>query len=155
MPRGRVAHTVDWFWSQVDRSGDGCWEWQGRLDRGGYGRIGFQGKTWWVHRLSLHLTGVDLGDFDVCHRCDNPKCVRPSHLFLGTAKDNAADMMAKGRWGGVMGEKHHSAKLTFDDVSHIRTLAGLASQRELARAFGVSRVTIKYVLDNRIWKEAA
>lgn len=148
-------NTEPWFWGMVDRGGEGCWPWRGHIDRGGYGRTWFNGRTWWVHRLALHLSGVSLGLLDVCHRCDNPPCCRPDHLFLGTAKDNAADMMAKGRRRGPHGESHHRAKLNTDDVAWIRSLGGLASLRVLAHGFGVSKATVGAILRGETWKECA
>lgn len=95
---------VDWFWERVDRSGE-CWVWTGSRSPEGYGKIVrmspdapsvvLSGRA---HRLSyLFEYGPIPADLSVCHRCDNPSCVRPSHLFLGTAKDNAVDMASKGR----------------------------------------------------------
>lgn len=89
------------FWSFVDRSGPGCWEWQGARLRGygialkGAGRPGRSGRA---HRVAWALTfgAVPVG-MQVCHHCDNPPCVRPDHLFLGTAADNARDRESKGR----------------------------------------------------------
>lgn len=76
-----------------------CWEWTGSRSRNGYGETSFLGRRFLAHRLSYVLA---IGPFDstlfVCHRCDNPPCVKPSHLFLGTAKDNAQDCLRKGRW---------------------------------------------------------
>lgn len=93
------------FWARVDRSnggGDACWEWRGTRDQDGYGLKGLRraGKRKIVkaHRMMWELTVSSVPDgLFVCHKCDNPGCVRPEHLFLGTAKDNAADMQSKGR----------------------------------------------------------
>lgn len=85
------------FLSYVIR-GDGCWLWQGRLDADGYGRMKYDGKYYRAHRLSYELTyGQPPDSLYVCHTCDNPRCVRPDHLWLGTAKDNFDDSYAKGR----------------------------------------------------------
>lgn len=100
------------FWSRVDViEGDGCWEWTGRRMRqrqgrkntlGGYGVIDVSAakrrEPRLAHRVAWEITrGTIPPTFCVCHRCDNPPCVRPDHLFLGTARDNIADMLAKGR----------------------------------------------------------
>lgn len=82
----------------------GCWEWQGAIDRDGYGIFSYAGKTARAARMALSLSGRPLasGEF-ACHHCDNPRCVRPDHLFVGTNTDNMRDMVAKGRnpdrWG--------------------------------------------------------
>ena len=94
------------FWSKVDIKGpDDCWEWQASKKQTGYGAFSFNGKNWGAHRFSYFL---EHGEFDqtldVCHTCDNPPCVNPKHLWLGTASDNLSDMGRKGR--------HRMQKLT-------------------------------------------
>jgi hypothetical protein len=94
---------IERFWSRVAVSGpDECWEWQGCRDHGGYGviwlgvEIGYVART---HRIAIYLaTGVDPGQLLVCHRCDNPPCCNPAHLFSCTHRENAIDRSRKGRW---------------------------------------------------------
>ena len=89
------------FWSRVDRSPGGCWEWTGRRARGGYGEIWWHGRDQRSHRVAWELLEGPIPEgLFVCHHCDNPPCVRTSHLFLGTALDNNRDRQAKGRTTG-------------------------------------------------------
>lgn len=95
---GGGSLATDRFWSKVDQSGD-CWEWTAAANRQGYGK--FKARSYVLvpaHRHSWELANgpIPAGMY-VCHRCDNPRCVRPDHLFLGTHQDNVTDMMAKGR----------------------------------------------------------
>lgn len=141
------------FWRSVDRSGD-CWLWMKALDRGGYGAIGADGgrKILKAHRVSweLHRGEIPAGLF-VCHTCDNPRCVNPSHLFLGTNADNAADMARKGR--APRGSQRRLSKLTEEQVSAIKH----SSEKgiDLARRFGVSQTQISVIRNGREWKHVA
>lgn len=85
------------FWAKVEKT-DGCWLWTAALSTTGYGRIGVGKKMAYTHRLSweMHNGPIPPG-MHICHHCDNPKCVRPDHLFLGTRTDNMRDMWRKGR----------------------------------------------------------
>jgi hypothetical protein len=154
----KITPLVDRFWKYVDKSGD-CWLWTGAKTFGGYGVIhdsGRKGKIVRAHRLSWELhNGPFPAELDVCHKCDNPACVRPDHLFLGSAKDNVADMVHKGRasGGSPRGSLHHQAKLTEAQVLDIRAAhaAGAASQRQLAREYGVDRKAIQQVIRRKTW----
>lgn len=90
-------------------SPDECWEWLGTKLKKGYGQIRGVGEdVWMAHRLAFFLAYGSLPRLlMVCHRCDNPSCVNPGHLFLGTAKDNVQDMMVKGRWHGGLKKSTH------------------------------------------------
>jgi len=138
------------FWKYVEKN-DGCWNWIGDLDKKGYGRInsgGNNGKILFAHRASWM---IHFGEPDkhVCHHCDNPRCVRPDHLFLGTDKDNMADMSRKGRGPGphFLGEDHPMAKLTNRQVEEIKEALksykkGDRTIRTLAKKYGVHYQTI-------------
>lgn len=84
------------FWSKVDRSGK-CWVWTKSQNKQGYGSYAIKRKPYRTHRVSYAMAFGDPGHNLVCHTCDNPSCVRPQHLFLGTQVSNMADMVAKGR----------------------------------------------------------
>ena len=142
------------FWSKVDDSGD-CWEWTGDEKVHGYGRISANGREKVLaHRLSFFLeTGVNPGELCVCHHCDNPGCVNPSHLFLGTKKDNHDDMKGKGRGPDQDGPKNGNAKLTADQVRYIRAAhtKGIKGV-DLAAAFGVGKNQISRIRKRKAFK---
>src|SRR5258708_1136501 len=85
------------FWAKVEKS-DACWLWRGARTKADYGQIKINGKVFYAHRVSWFIHFGNIPDtLSVCHRCDNPPCIRPDHLFTGTARDNARDMIMKGR----------------------------------------------------------
>jgi hypothetical protein len=150
---------VERFWAKVDKSGE-CWEWNGGMTIDGYGRIWTNGKTVSSHRYSYilhHPLTIDLWEHReicVCHRCDNRKCVNPSHLFLGSNADNVRDRDTKGRGEQPKGEKHPFAKLTETQVREIRTryANGGIYYRQLELEYGVNRMTIGEIVRREIWK---
>ena len=137
-------------------SPDGCWVWIGYRNRYGYGCFCLNGITRAAHRV---IYGLVVGEIPpgmcVLHRCDNPACVRPGHLFLGTPADNVADREAKGRGVHVTfaGEANGSAKLTLGAVGEIRRryAAGGVSQRSLAREYGVGQQHISGIVTGAFW----
>ena len=144
------------FWAKVD-SGNACWEWTaGKIK--GYGQIQVNGKQKLAHRISWELhNGPIPKNLCVCHHCDNPGCVNPDHLFLGTQKDNMRDKLKKARQVKEQpkqrGEKHHNVKLAEEQVRVIKRLYGAPgiSQRRLADIFGVSQVQIGRIVRGKTW----
>lgn len=145
---------MDRFWNKIDKSTD-CWNWQAGKDRWGYGRFRLGARSLGAHRIAYQLTYGTIPDgMCVCHRCDNPACCNPSHLFLGTDGDNARDRNAKGRAANVHGEQHGRSKFTVEDVKRIRAMyqTGQCSFRGLAKLFNVSRATITDLITHKTWK---
>jgi hypothetical protein len=150
------------FWAKVNKTGPTvhselgpCWEWLGSKTPHGHGHITENGtyKTRYVHRISwdLHHPDNPCGPAYVLHRCDNPPCVRPDHLFLGSQADNVRDMIEKRR--SPLGSQRKGGKLTEADIPVIRKLSadGL-SQRAIAKLFGVHQVTISQIFQGTHWK---
>jgi hypothetical protein len=151
--QARVPHTAsERFWSKVDKSGP-CWLWTGNT-KNGYGVFHASPRRPHVtaHRFAYEeLVGPIPPGMVLMHTCDVRACVDPAHLRLGTARDNMADMVAKGRHNH--GERCPSARLTEDHVRYIR--ASKESHMALARRFGVGPVAIKNVRARKTWKHVA
>lgn len=132
--------------------GEGCWIWKGYKRPGGYGEAYFGTKPnrerVLAHRLAWAVEFGDPGEMIVCHHCDNPSCVNPRHLFLGTIQDNMDDRNVKGRQ--ARGERNGPAKLTEAQVLEIR--ADPRGCRRLAKAYGVHMGTIMSVKRRKTWK---
>ena len=147
--------TARTFWSQVTKTAT-CWLWVGPLTRYGYGDIrSGKGKHIGAHRFLYEWAVGEIPDgLFVLHRCDVRNCVRPDHLFLGTAKDNAADMVAKGRQ--CLGEKNKASKLTYERVRDARARHGngAATLGQLARECGVSESVMGRALRGATWRDA-
>ena len=130
--------------------GTPCREWIKRKNEKGYGQIGIGGKSYLTHKLMWEVCKgpVPIG-LQVCHRCDNPSCVRLDHLFLGTNRDNAKDSKDKGRRARLKGSRHGRAKLTESDVMSIRS----SSQgiNDLAALYGVAAQNIRHIVQRKTW----
>lgn len=145
------------FWERVDKSGE-CWLWTGFRDKGGYGRVGHEGRSVLAHRFAYEIAVGPIPDgLDVLHSCDNPPCVNPAHLRAGTPSDNFADMVSRNRWEKPCGERHGMSKLTVESVRDIRARfsASRPSITAVGREFGVSKDTILSVILRRTWKQVA
>jgi len=129
------------FWSKVNKT-DTCWEWTGYKDR--YGIFGIEGKNLKAHRVSWEITfGPVPEGLHVLHKCDNPGCVKPDHLFLGTHTDNMRDMVVKGRGG--------RAKLTLDEVREIRRIGRSVKSKVIGAQYGLSESQVCAILRNDQW----
>ena len=146
------------FWSRVDKI-DGCWLWQAGKTKDGYGVIWKAPKVLLAHRVAWELTYGPIPEgLQILHHCDNPACVNPTHLFIGTNYDNVCDSVSKGRRSS--GENHPNALLTTARVSEIRKIYALKgnrctrdiSQRKLAYQYGVNRRTIQNILSRKNWR---
>jgi len=139
----------------VPEPNSGCWLWIGAVDLDGYGHIGVGKKKVKAHRLSVKLSGREIAGKVVRHKCDNPGCVNPDHLLTGSQADNVRDMYDRKRNGHRKGEKHHRAKLTDADVSHIRSIAvmGMGGNiKSLAKHYGVADNTIRAIATSKYRK---
>lgn len=142
----------------LDSAPDGeCWEWTRSKNADGYGTITYDGKTWLVHRWAYQLaTGVDIGTSQVLHRCDNPPCINPDHLWEGDRFANMSDCFAKGRSSirphRMKGETNGSAKLTSRQVIEIRRrLSAGEYQKNIAVEYGVSRSLVGLIGQRIVW----
>jgi len=153
---------ADLFWAKVDKNGPvpahraelgNCWEWAASTLKGGYGYFKYAGKTAAAHRFSWQLRNGQLpAGAHVLHHCDNPRCVRPEHLFVGNNTDNVADKVSKGRTNPPRGDNHYRAKLSTADVVQIRSsLAAGVPRRDLAARYGVSRSIVDRIATRETW----
>ena len=145
------------FWAKVNKSGE-CWIWTGSKNKG-YGMVRrreFAKYQVQAHRYAWYLTHGSWPELCVCHRCDNPSCVNPDHLFLGTHQDNFNDMRKKGRerHRAVNGELQGSAKLTADSVRKIRRLAAetTLTHQTIATLFMIDRTNVGIIVRRKGWK---
>lgn len=145
------------FWSKVVKAGpDDCWEWSACKDRDGYGDFRYGpdrgSKRVRAHRFAyeLHHGSIPVGAH-ILHRCDNPPCVNPAHLFAGSNADNVSDKMAKGRGRWQIGTGHGNAKLTEDDVENIRALYPGHTLKFIAELFEISSASTSMIVNRHAW----
>ena len=153
-----VKSLAERFWEKVDRRGaDECWPWLAAKNSLGYGVMRPEGQrsgpTVKAHRVSLMLSGVSVDGYVVRHRCDNPSCVNPAHLELGSQMENVSDMISRGRCARGAAR---SQRLTEDDVRTIRERWSAGElQRVIASDYGVSRPTISRIVSREGWAHVA
>lgn len=150
MSRKQMRPLKDRFMEKIFRSESGCWEWRASRNKRGYGRILIAKRVHLAHRVSFELFRAPIPEgMSVCHRCDNPSCVNPEHLFVGTHKENMADCRRKGRARAPLGSENHVSKLSPDLVRYIRSSS--KSNCELSREIGVSDVAIRSARIGKSW----
>lgn len=142
----------DRFWSKVQiGEPDDCWWWLAYRDNDGYGKFGFRGKVWGAHRVAWVMTYGEIPKgLYVCHKCDEPSCCNPYHLFITDHAGNMEDMAAKGR---KRGERHGRSKLTESEVWEIRRLLKETdlTQGEIGKMFGMCQGTIGHIATGHTW----
>lgn len=152
------AEFVERFWKKVDRTNESdCWNWNASLAGKGYGQIkpdkGLGRRNLYAHRVAYELHHGAIPDgLEVCHRCDNPKCCNPAHLFAGTRKQNLQDMAEKMR--STWGVRSGTCKLTEDQVRAIRVmLADNVPQTQIAKWFNISQIQISRIHTRKQWSK--
>lgn len=146
------------FWNAVELPDfigtDECWIWQRGKDRDGYGHIRWPIKTTQCHRIAYELTiGKIPEGMQVCHSCDNPACVNPSHLWLGSHAQNMKDMQQKGRRiGKTRGEENGRSIISTEQAIELRSLHNKLSRNELSLRYKISLGAVDHILYNGTWK---
>lgn len=139
------------FFSRITKQSDGCHIWVGAKLPRGYGvyrPYGRRGKRRYAHRHAWEIANGPIPEgMAICHRCDNPSCVNPDHLFMGTQADNMRDMAAKRR--STFGEANSQAKLKYSQVLEIR--ASRVSRREVAALYGISTGHVGLIRSGKRW----
>ncbi len=153
--RGVKGSALSRFWQQVCKT-ESCWLWTGHTKSRGKGLIWVDGKPVYASRFSYQqFVGEIPKGMYVCHSCDNPVCVNPDHLFVGTQDDNMKDMKLKGRSNHPIGSMNGRAKVTEDDVRFIRKNYKPRhpeyGQKALALRFGMTTGAIQEILYRNKW----
>lgn len=155
MESGICGSDATRFQALVGRSPGGCWPWLGRRYGDGYGEFRLSSG----HRIAAHRFAWEIANgrpvppgLYVCHRCDNPPCVNPDHLFAGTPAENEADKIAKGRKERNAGEQNGNVRLTAADVLELRAaVAEGASYTRVSKRFGIHRKTAARICAGDLW----
>ena len=142
----RIVEPSVRFFGYIEDQASDCWNWTGHIHHSGYGMY----RSGFAHRFSYAVANGPIPDgLWVLHKCDNRKCVNPSHLFLGTRQDNVDDMMAKGRGNKARGEAASNARLSAFDVIAIRN--DMRTQKQIAGDYGIARSTVQAIKAKRNW----
>ena len=152
VPKRKAGAKPRDFWSLVNKT-EGCWLWMAQKNADGYGHYGFNGGYMRAHRFALEESlGKSIGNLIVMHTCDNPACVRPSHLVVGTHADNMADKVRKNRQAS--GEKNGASLLTELQVREMRSKykPKIYTYKMLANEYGVSKDTVQKAVRGIYWK---
>lgn len=134
---------------------DGCWEWLATKNQDGYGRVSWGGRLESAHRVSWTIeNGCIPKGLQILHKCDNPGCVRPSHLFIGTISDNMKDAYSKGR-ASKIGDKNGRSRLTWEIVRSIRRAwaTGIHTRASIAKSLNVAATTVERIISGKRWIE--
>ena len=143
------------FWSYVDKkSPEECWQWMLSSDSRGYGEIRLQNRLWRSSRVAYHLRhGSIPSGMHVLHKCDNPLCCNPDHLFAGTNFDNMQDMLKKGRGKNRFTKRPNVTRLTAEQVREIRKLhAAGSSSKVLGKTYRIDPKTVSRIVNRHTWK---
>lgn len=153
MAHHETIYVVARFWSKVDVGTErACWPWRAGLNMHGYGNFWIEGRTETAHVFAFQLAGGVVPDgMQVLHSCDNRDCCNPRHLRVGTLQDNKNDEVGRDRH--VYGERHHSAKLTEDDIRAIRALyASGLTYGAIGQRYGVTGENVGQIIRRRSWR---
>lgn len=144
------------FWGKVDKSAgpDGCWLWTAGCFDDGYGQFWCGSTNLRAHRYAYELINDSIpGGLLLRHSCDNRLCVNPTHLTPGTELENSRDMVERGR--SLLGERHHKAKLSEEDVKFIREVVASGPKgtaAKMARLYGLTKASVSAIVNNKSWK---
>lgn len=148
-----MDNDIELFLKRVDKVCGPCWIWKTGKDKDGYGFFNLRKKTYKAHRWSYEkFIGPIHSGMCICHKCDNPSCVNPDHLFAGTTQENTADKVKKRRQ--AMGGAHGMSKITEDIVVEIIEMNNTGSflQTDIAAKFGITNQQVNNILSGRSWK---